>query len=54
MAFIGNFELNRGETVTLILDAEPPVKVACEVVRVQHLAGVYRDFGVKFLTPNVG
>ena len=54
MAFIGNFELNRGETITLSLDAEPPVKVACEVMRVQHLAGVYRDFGVKFLTPNVG
>ena len=54
MAFIGNFELNRGETITLTLDAEPPVKVSCEVVRVQHLAGVYRDFGVKFLTPNVG
>jgi hypothetical protein len=51
MAFIGNFELDRGETITLTLDGEPPVKVACEVVRVQHLAGVYRDFGVKFLTP---
>jgi hypothetical protein len=54
MAFIGNFELNRGEAITLTLDAEPPVKICCEVMRVQHLAGVYRDFGVKFLTPNVG
>ncbi|MGN6368232.1 MAG: ATP-binding protein [Phycisphaerae bacterium] len=51
MAFIGNFELDRNETITLTLDAEPPVKVACQVMRVQHLAGVYRDFGVKFLTP---
>jgi anti-sigma regulatory factor (Ser/Thr protein kinase) len=51
MAFIGNFELQRGEIITLTLEPETsvPVKVACEVMRVQHLAGVYRDFGVRFL-----
>ncbi|HUO08814.1 MAG TPA: ATP-binding protein [Phycisphaerae bacterium] len=51
MAFIGNFELQRGEIITLTLELETstPVKVSCEVMRVQHLAGVYRDFGVRFL-----
>ena len=56
MAFIGNFELERHEHVTLILEPEKaiPVKLPCELMRCQQLAGVYRDFGVRFLTPQAG
>lgn len=52
MAFIGNFELQRNELVTLILEPEKsiPVKLQCELMRCQQLAGVYRDYGVRFLT----
>jgi copper(I)-binding protein len=52
MALIGNFELDRGETVTLTLEHETarPVTITCEVKRVQHLAGIYRDYGVRFRT----
>ncbi len=52
MAFIGNFELERNEVVTITLEPETaiPVRVPCELMRCQQLAGVYRDFGVRFLT----
>ena len=51
LAIVGCFELERGEMLSVTLEpgTATQVTVECELIRCQHLAGIYRDFGVRFL-----
>ena len=56
MAIVGCFELDRGEMLSVTLEpgTATQVTVECELIRCQHLAGIYRDFGVRLSGPREG